>query len=192
MQREELEPGAAALVVGPVEARRSFCLDRLSTADRSAVAVLPPDPAGVVEGYRRAGGEAPLTVVARDATTEAGRLESDDVRVVDVDAASLPAVGEAALATLGADGPAPPADRLWLADLSGPLERTSVQQVYRLLYILSEHVERVDGVGLYGLDPSVDGKTTGILVQPLDYRVTVRPGGAPTFGSLAGRVDGGP
>ena len=192
MQREELEPGSAGLVVGPAEARRSFCLDRLSTADRTAVAVLPADPAGTVEGYRRAGGEAPLTVIAGDATADAGRFEGDDVRAVDVDGASLPAVGEASLATLETDGPTPPADRLWLADLSGPLERTSVQQVYRLLYVLSEHVERVGGVGLYGLDTSVDGKTAGILGQPLDYEVTVRPDGAPTFRSLVGHVDAPP
>jgi hypothetical protein len=191
MQLEELEAGSTALVVGPRRERRSFCLRHLATAGRTAVAVLPSDPAGTVGEYSRLGGKAPLTLLQGEEPAGEPAEEPPGVHVVDVTADSLPAVGEATLGTLEADGPGDPADRLWLAGLSELLERASVQQVYRLLYILSKHVREVDGVGLYALDGSVEPKTARILCQPLDYEVTLAPESAPEIRTLAGLPDDG-
>lgn len=174
MRSEEFEPGTTALVLGSRCDRRSFCLGHLATAERAAAVVLPADPVGVIEEYERLGGEAPLTVVA-DETADRMPADDPDVRTVTVDADSLPSIGEAALGTLGSDGPEPPADRLWIAGLPHLLERVSVQQAYRLLYILSEHVRRADGLGLYGLEESVEPKTVRILGQALDYEITLAP-----------------
>jgi hypothetical protein len=189
MELEALDAGSTALVVGSEAERRAFCLRRLATAERAAAAVLPSDPAGTVDAYDRAGGGAPLTVVL-DGAVEGGTVATDgrDVRTVEVDAASLPAVGEATLGTIEADGSTAPADRLWLAGLPGLLERASVQQVYRLLYILSEHVRRVDGLALYALDRSVEPKTARILRQPLDYEVSLETGADPAIRTLPGRA----
>jgi hypothetical protein len=189
MQLEELEAGSTALVRGPGRDRRSFCLRHLATAERAAAVVLPADPAGTVEAYDRAGGGAPLTVVL-DGAADGPPLEGRDVHTVGVEGGSLPAVGEATLGTLEAGESAPPADRLWVAGLPSLLERASVQQAYRLLYVLSKHVQRVDGVALYALDGAVDRKTAGILGRPLDYEVTVEPGSAPEVRALAERSGG--
>jgi hypothetical protein len=191
MQLEELEAGSTALVVGPRRERRSFCLRHLVTAGRTAVAVLPSDPSGTVEEYDRLGGEAPLTLLREEGTVDGPADEVPGVRVVDVAADSLPAVGEATLGTLEADESGDPADRLWLAGLPELLERASVQQVYRLLYVLSKHVRKADGVGLYALDESVEPKTARILCQPLDYEVTLAPESTPEIRTLAGRSDDG-
>jgi hypothetical protein len=179
----ELEAGSTALVIGSRHDRRTFCLDHLATAERTAAVVLPPDPGAVIEEYERLGGEAPLTVVLDEST---GTPPTDPgVHTTTVDAGSLPSVGEAALGTIETDGTGPPADRLWIAGLPDLLERASVQQVYRLLYILSEHVRRVDGLGLYGLSASTEQKTVRILRQALDYEITLEPGSDPETRTLA-------
>jgi hypothetical protein len=186
----ELAPGSTALVVGPARVRESFCARELARADRAAAAVLPADPAAVVDAHRRAGGAAPLTLVVDEFSTASAAGGEQELRTVAVDAASLPAIGEAALGTLEGNAGDRPADRLWVADLSGLLDGASVQQVYRLLYILSKHVRKDDGVGLYGLDPSVEPKTARILRQALDYEITLEPDDEPEIRTLAAAADG--
>jgi hypothetical protein len=184
MGPEEPDAGSAALVVGSRHDRLTFCLDRLATAERTAAVVLPPDPGTVIEEYERLGGEAPLTVVI-DESADTIPTDGAGVHTTTVDAGSLPSVGEAALGTIETDGADPPADRLWIAGLPDLLEGSSVQQVYRLLYILSEHVRRVDGLGLYGLSESTEPKTVRILRQALDYEITLEPGSDPETRALA-------
>ena len=180
----ELEAGSTALVIGSRHDRRTFCLDHLATAERTAAVVLPPAPGAVIEEYERLGGEAPLTLVL-DESTGTPSTEIAGVHIATVDAGSLPSVGEAALGTIETNGADPPADRLWIAGLPDLLEGASVQQVYRLLYILSEHVRRVDGLGLYGLSASTEQKTVRILRQALDYEITLEPGSDPETRTLA-------
>ena len=188
MQMEELEPGSTALVLGSRRDRRAFCLRHLAKAERSAAVVLPADPLGTAKDYNQLGGEAPLTVVLEGGEqADEGPIVASDVHAVDVNARSLPAVGEATVETLESGGTNPPADRLWLAGLPRLLERVSVQQIYRLLYILSKHVRQVDGIGLYALDASIDRKTARILRQPLDYEVTLASESDPEIWALAGQ-----
>lgn len=156
--------------------------------------------------------EGPVTVVStdRDAATVAALAGDRDDRspldVVDCTGAAsasdgaaatvapgdLPSVGEATVAALdGESGTAPVG--LCLDSVSTLVARSTTQQVYKLLYVVSQRVRASGVVALYtwdGDDPATD-KTLRILGQTLDYRVTLDAPAAERVRSLGDRAGGG-
>lgn len=148
-----LEPGTNALVVGgPDSDALEYGLGRLADLDGR------------------------VTVVSTDTTPDAIADLADDtspgyaasVDVVDCRDADLPMVGEATVAALDAD---PTPSGLCVHSLSTLIERTSLQQVYKLLYIVADRVRSHGTVAFYTWDGETDPKTLRILGRALDYHL---------------------
>jgi hypothetical protein len=180
------------LVVGQREGEAlEFCLSR-STDPPGPVAVLSTDlPAPDIAGLRSPDvNRPPLHVV--DCT--GGVADAEDLDVpsdtsVTVSDRGLPAVGEAAVEAL-AEEPPPRVTRLCLDSISTLVSLASVQEVYKLLYVLARQVRARRAVAFYTWDGSVENKTTRILGRALDYRVTLDTPDGPTVRSLPGRSSG--
>jgi hypothetical protein len=95
-------------------------------------------------------------------------------RQITVAGPDLPSVGEATIAAIGQHqrGSTPLAG-LCLDSVSTLVERASLQQVYKLLYILSERVREQNLVAFYTWNGPTDEKALRILDQTLDECVSI-------------------
>lgn len=149
----------ATLVIGTPEQRREYVLSRLADGDSAAV-LLPDDAATLATEFATLGGPEPLVVAAENAVP-------DGVEWRPLAERTVPAVGEAGLAAL-ADG----ADRLWLATPATAFV-DDVQDVYRLLHVLTQRVRERGATAWFSLDAGVDARTRRILSRAVDGEATL-------------------
>lgn len=166
--------GANVFVEGPPERTEAFCTRQFEQAER-AIAVAAPTPSDLRSTLETEADGSALTLIGPSASDEPATGVTTTVEVED---RTLPALGDAVLDALEGDG-TPPCDVLWLTALERLLNWGSVQNVYKLLYLLGRRVARSDALGVYSIDPSVDARTRLILGTPLDFRVTFDEDGTP-------------
>lgn len=185
---DQFGPGANVLVVD-----RSggdclpFCLDRLDGADCRLV-VSTDLPAGqVVTLAGERGKESSLRVL--DCIGDTGpaiKVDGAPGTTVSVPGPGVAAVGEAAVAALDdAEGAA----GVCIDSVATFVDRSSVQQAYKLLYVLAQRVRRGGHRAFYTCEGPADARTLRILGRALDYRVSLDGADGPTVRSLAGVGD---
>ena len=165
-------PGSNVLLVGdePTDALR-HALDRLDETDGTTVVV---NAAARTESVPAAAGEAwaaetSHVVDCSGETTDATALD-DTVTVAGGD---VPSIGEATVRAL--DDATDPTG-LCLDPVSAVVKRSSVQQTYKLLYLVAERVRALDARALYTWTGPVEEKTLRILARPLDDVVRLDTG----------------
>jgi hypothetical protein len=180
------EPGANVLVVGESDGEAlPFALSRLDEVDRRLL-ISTDVPAG--QAAAMAAGEevdSPLTIV--DCTGETGPVPTVDARVetaVTVTDPDIASAGEAAVAALDRLDPSVTAG-ICLDSVSTLVARSTVQQTYKLLYVLAGRARQGGHLGVYTADTPAEARTLRILGQALDYRVSLSGGDEPTVRSLA-------
>jgi hypothetical protein len=188
------EAGTNVLVVGETDgAALEFAVSRLLAAGGPVTVVSTDLPAASVAAVPVADPPDGASLHVVDCTEEASAAVPDGPAVettVAVEPGDLPSVGEATAAALDGDGTPPPVG-VCLDSLSSLVTRSSVQQVYKLLYVLSRRVRSRDAVAFYTWDgPSTD-KTLRILGRTLDYRVSLDAPDGPRVSPLDGQPDGG-
>ena len=85
----------------------------------------------------------------------------------------VPSVGEATVRAL-ADATAPVG--LCLDSVSTVVERSSIQQAYKLLYLVTERVRSLDARAVYTWSGPIEERTRRILARPLDDVVRLGAG----------------
>jgi hypothetical protein len=195
---EPFESGTNVLVVGERAGEAlEYCLPRLAAGPDPITVVstdVPPSTvAGTLPGGRE-GSDGPDRPTLRVVDCTGRAADGDDGGVpagtrVDVASRDLPAVGEEAVAAL-ADGPAPAAAGLCLDSVSTLVERATVQDTYKLLYVLARQVRARGAVACYTWDGPAEEKTRRILGRALDYRLSLDASDEPTVRPLPGRSGG--
>lgn len=189
---ETFSPGTNVLVVGGGEGEAlEYCLDRFVDAGRPATVVSTDVPARSVEGlYESLVGSSPQGLRIIDSTGDSAEWDgtrgaATAVTVADPD---LPSTGEAAVEALDQGDKA--AERLCLDSLSTLVGNSTVQQAYKLVYLLSDRVRMLGGVAFYTWEGPPEAKTRRILAQALDYTVTLEGSDEPTVRRLTDQEPG--
>jgi hypothetical protein len=182
---DTLPLGSNVLVTGtgPTAALR-YALDQFGGGDGTTAVVSAALPAATVlsaAGETSAGG--PSHVVDCSGQTSSKDAAGFDAPVT-VAGSDVPSVGEATVQAL--DDATPPA-ALCLDAVSAVAERSSVQQTYKLLYLVAERVRAHEARAVYTWRAPVETKTLRILGRPLDD--TVRLGADDALAPEAGAGD---
>lgn len=157
-------PGANVLAVGaePTAALR-YAFDRFGDGEGTTAVVSAALSAETVLSVA----DGPLRIVDCSGQTPPDDAVGFDAPVT-VAGRDVPAVGEAAVRVLD---DAPPPVALCLDAVSAVVERSSVQQAYKLLYPVAERVRAHDARAFYTWSGPVEAKTLRILSRPLDDTV---------------------
>jgi hypothetical protein len=178
-ERPQFPPGSNVLVAGGADGEAlEFALSHLLPVGGRSAVVSTDLPPAAVAALPAPAAEASLQVV--DCTGSGAPVPADPPvpTVVTRAAAALPAVGEAAVAAVDGDGDDDGGEAagvvgLCLDSLSTLVERATVQEVYKLLYLLSRRVRSREVRAFYTWDGRAPAKTLRILGRPLDYRVAL-------------------
>jgi hypothetical protein len=176
------DPGTNVLVVDE-SGGEALPFSLRHTAADEGVAVVTTDHSApsVADAARRSlADSARLDIV--DCT---GKSTGVDTPVVDslVSAGQdLPSVGEATVDTVQS-GDSTALSTVHLGSMSTLVARSTVQQVYKLLYMVADQVRANGLVAFYAWDGPSDAKTLRILGQALDRRVSLEGRGEPTVRS---------
>lgn len=176
------DPGTNVLVVDESgDKALPFSLRRTNTDGGVAVVTTDRPAPSVADAARRSLADgARLDIV--DCT---GGLAGVDTPAVDslVSAGQdLPSVGEATVETVEGAGPTT-LSTVHLGSVSTLVARSTVQQVYKLLYMVADQVRTSGLVAFYAWDGPSEAKTLRILGQALDRRVSLEGRGEPTVRS---------
>jgi hypothetical protein len=140
------------------------------TTDLPAASVVDIAPHHLADGAR-------LEIV--DCTGEPATVDAPNVTSLVSADQDLPSVGEATVETLqGAK--TTPLTTVHLGSVSSLVAQSTVQQVYKLLYMIADRVRAHDLVAFYVWDGPSEAKTLRILGQTLDRRVSLDGRGEPT------------
>lgn len=184
-------PGANALVVGGTDSEASsFVLSRLHDVDRRLLISTDTPATEAVATAAEDDPGSPLTVV--DCTGEiesADAVDAEAEATVTVTGPEIPSVGEAAVATIDDLDPSATAG-ICVDSVSTLVARSTVQQTYKLLYVLARRVREGGHVAAYTCDATTEQKTLRIIGQALDYRVSMSGPDGPTVHSLEEVADG--
>lgn len=187
MTEREFGPGANVLVVDQDGGDAlPFCLDRLGGDGRLVVST--DLPAGRVVPLAAERGEAPLHVLDATGDTDPSVDAGAPGASVTVTGPGVAAVGEAAVAALDeADG----ATGVCVDSVATLVARSSVQQAYKLLYVLAQRVRGRGHRAFYTWEGPAEARTLRVLGRALDYRVSLDGADGPAVRSLAGVGDDG-
>lgn len=156
--------GSNVLVVGsePTAALR-YAFDRFDETDGPTVVV---NAASRTESVLAAAGEAWAAEADHvvDCSSETADATALDAAVT-VAGSDVPSVGEATVQALD-DATAPVG--LCLDSVSAMVERSSTQQAYKLLYLVTERVRSLDARAFYTWSGPIEERTRRILARPLD------------------------
>jgi hypothetical protein len=190
--RPPFQPGANVLVVGEADSEAlPFALSRMDEIDKRLLISTDVPAKQAVAMATEGRVDSPLTVVDCTGETEPvpavdGRVDTAvTVTVTDPDIAS---VGEAAVEALDRLDP-PITAGICVDSVSTLVARSTVQQTYKLLYVLAGRVQQGNHLGVYNANTPAEPRTLRILGQALDYRVSLSGEEEPTVRSLAGVGD---
>jgi hypothetical protein len=173
-------PGENVLVVGEGTAPLRQGLSGLVVAGAPPTVVSTDLPArAVLEAYD--GTDPPVVVDCSGETTASDATALD--ATVRVGGTDVPSVGEATVAALD---DAPPDGGLCLDAVSTVVARSSVQQAYKLLYLVAERVRAREVCAVYTWNGPVPEKTLRILRRALDDTVRLDPDEAPAVEAADG------
>lgn len=178
------DPGTNVLIVDEEgDSALPFCLSR-PNADGGLAVVTTSVPAASVTDlaplYLADG--ARLDVV--DCTGGSATAEAPVVTSLTSAGRDLPSVGEAAAAAVQ-EAETTPVTTIYLGSISELVVRSTVQQVYKLLYVVAQQVRTRGLVAFYVWDGPLEAKTLRILGQALDRLVALNGRGNPTVHSPA-------
>lgn len=167
-------PGANVLVASEADGEAlPFALSKLNDVDERVLISTDVTAERITPMAAEEDAESPLTVL--DCTGEPEPVPNittpieTTVTVADPD---IPSVGEAAIAALDRLAPSATAG-ICLDSVSTLVARSTVQQTYKLLYVLARRVRQGDHVGIYTWDTPVELRTLRILGQALEYQVSL-------------------
>jgi hypothetical protein len=143
------------------------------TTDLPAASIADIAPRYLAEGAR-------LDVV--DCTGESAAVDAPGVASLVSAGQDLPSVGEAAVEAIQA-AETTPLTTVHLGSVSRLVAQSTVQQVYKLLYVVAARVRANDLVAFYVWDGPSEAKTLRILGQALDRRISLDGRGEPTVRS---------
>ncbi len=143
------------------------------TTDRPAPSVADAARRSLADGARLdivdcTGGSAGADTPAVDSLVSAGQ--------------ALPSVGEATVDAVQGAGPTT-LSTVYLGSVSTLVAQSTVQQVYKLLYMVADQVQANGLVAFYAWDGPFEAKTLRILGQALDRRVSLDGRDEPTVRS---------
>lgn len=164
--------GSNVLVVEsePTAALR-YAFDRLGETDGPTVVV---NAAPRTESVLAAAGEA-WAAEANHVVDCSGETADDAAldATLTVVGSDIPSVGEATVRAL--DDTTTPVG-LCLDPVSAVVERSSIQQAYKLLYLVAERVRSLDARAFYTWNGPIEERTRRILARPLDDVVQLGAG----------------
>jgi hypothetical protein len=167
-----VDPGENVLVVGDGSTPLRRGLAALDAAGATPTVVSTDLPAAsVVAAHDEACGAGSPAVVDCSGETAASDANALDARV-GVAGRDVPSVGEATVAALD---DAPPDAGLCLDAVSTVVARSSVQQAYKLVYLVAERVRAREVRAVYTWNGPAPEKTLRILGRALDDTVRLDP-----------------
>lgn len=168
------DPGANVLVVSEADGEAlPFALSRLNDVDERVLISTDVPAERITPMAANENAESSLRVL--DCTGEPEPVPNittpmeTTVSVADPD---IPSVGEATVATLDRLDPSATAG-ICLASVSTLVARSTVQQIYKLLYVLARRIRQDNHVGIYTWDTPAELRTLRILGQALEYQVSL-------------------
>ncbi len=176
------DPGTNALVVNEKgNSALPFCLSRpdaggglaVVTTDVQTASVADVAPVHLADGAR-------LDLV--DCTGNPTAVETPVAASLTTAEQDLPSVGEAAIDTIQ-EAETTAVTTVCLSSISELVARSTVQQVYKLLYVVAQQVQTRGLVAFHVWNGPLESKTLRILGQAVDRLVVLEGRGDPTVHS---------